>query len=31
VYSAESLAGVQLIGRKHHEHQLISVVKRLLQ
>jgi Asp-tRNA(Asn)/Glu-tRNA(Gln) amidotransferase A subunit family amidase len=30
VYSAESLAGVQLIGRKHHEHQLISVVKRLM-
>lgn len=29
VYSAESLAGIQLIGRKHQEHQLISVVKRL--
>lgn len=29
VYSAESLAGVQLIGRKHQEHQLISMVKLL--
>ena len=29
VHTAESLAGVQLIGRKHQEHRLISVVKQL--
>lgn len=31
IHSPEGLAGVQLIGRKHQEHQLISVVKRLNQ
>lgn len=28
-YLAPSLAGIQLIGRKFHEHQLLSMVKRL--